>query len=80
MSRSAYSAQPSPWPERNPNARWKRDSCSDEVLHLRDLEVMAGDAFVVAGAHLAPEREASCGPASGTTCGRAGVKSSLGPV
>ena len=51
-----------------------------EVLHLRDLEVMAGNALVVAGAHLAPEREAGLAHASGTTCGRAGEKSSLGPV
>ena len=29
-----------------------------EVAHLRDLEVMAGDALVVADRHLAPEREA----------------------
>ena len=29
-----------------------------EVAHLRDLQVMAGDALVVADRHLAPEREA----------------------
>ena len=29
-----------------------------EVPHLRDLQVMAGDAFVVADRHLAPQREA----------------------
>ena len=43
-----------------------------EVAHLRDLQVMAGDALVVADRHLAPERESASCRASGTTCGPAG--------
>ena len=43
-----------------------------QVADHADLEVMAGDALVVADAHLAPERERGCGPTSGTRCGRDG--------
>ena len=58
MSRSAYSAQPSAWPEQPASVRWKRVQRSGEVAHLRDLQVMAGNALVVADRHLPPEREA----------------------
>ena len=51
-----------------------------QVPHLRDLQVMAGDTFVVADRHLAPEREARLAErgvpgASGSreVLGRAGV-------
>ena len=58
MRRSAYSAHPSAWPDQPASVRWKRLELAGQVPDLRDLEMMAGDAFVVADRHLAPEREA----------------------
>ena len=51
-----------------------------EVLHLRDLQVMAGHRFVVAGAHFLPQREARRRPCVGYHVRPGREKSSLGPV
>ena len=56
MSRSAYSAHPSAWPLTTVTALEPGEVVL-QVAHLADLEVVAGDALVVADRDLAPERE-----------------------
>ncbi len=79
MRRSAYRAQPSPWPEMNvdPGEARQLGPLEDDLGHL---EVMAGHALVEGGAHLGPQGKRVCPLGGGYQVRPGRLKSSEGPV